>query len=215
MINLFKRQSIPRGNSHFGTVIFINHGSTNNLEQLTEEGLVQVMATSELYFGNGEDPVSPNFNFTAVFHSEKQSAKRSVEVALEAIRHPAINVQHRSDFNVSQFLQPGTELDKFNELREEIGTTANMTQWLEEWSSANMVRKTLQDAIDNLAGNEIRQGRPPIYLVGHHGPFMGFVADNPDEIGPINTADLIVYTVSWGTKGRFIHGEHYKCPLHD
>lgn len=213
-------KAVPSGYTLIAIYFGMRHGAKNKAGDLTEEGELEVEASSQLYFGKDGQSVDPGVQFAAAFHSDMPRTRRSVEIALKAINHPDIETRQLGVFEIGPFVQPGPTLGELIDLEETIGATATAAEWLEQWSGASRVRDILRLGMGVLpnqyTGRTAGGATVPTFLFGYHGPLLGFAADNPQDIGPVRTADIVVYFVSRSPKGvHYFHAVHWPCPLHE
>lgn len=207
--------AVPEGYKLLAVYFLLCHPTGSANGQLAEDDDRRIIETSLKYFNDGSGVA-----FVAAFHSDVLATHYGVMLALQAVLHPTIGTHQRGVFDVGPLVLSKPHLGQLAALDKEIGATATAAEWLKRWDGAGRVRDLLRLGMGALPGQFSHEtagdATVPAFLVGYHGPYAGFAADNPENIGPISTGDVVVYFVSRGPNGvHHFHAIHWLCPIRD
>lgn len=216
--------AVPDGNRLIAIFYVMRHGEKDEkCWNLTGKGKLQAETSSRLHFCDQNNP-NRSMIFSGVFCSELLRARHTAEAALAAIDHPEIGIEENRAFNLAQFhdkedfiksLQ--TARKRLRSLsRDEAAPKPTMADWVSHLDENLLpLRECLRNGMLEIAKqrSSCDETAIPTFLVGYHGPFAGWAADNPENIGTIGYADVVLYVLSQDRGGSvYFHGSLWKCP---
>jgi len=200
--------AVPDGNTLIAVFAMMRHGDREKEEpgKTTEKGRRQVEASARQHL------IDQRFN--GVFSSTLLRAKETAEITLAAINHPDIAVETPPAFDLSQLSQNPAFGDSVKRLFGTIKKGATMADWVNGLDeNLSPLRACLRNGMFEIAMEYEDIGTPPTFLVGYHGPFAGWAADNSENIRYIGHADVVLYVLSQDRAGNvYFHGSLWKCP---